>query len=264
MRVMEILRFPQKIEITDLDHCYRPRLNQAEVFFPEQAIPLLGYMCYPNDPQARDALWRALWSWSRSEAPVMPEGLRRIEKDWPRVADIFHCYCDLVKGQHQARRGGPSIGKAITLVAEIATSVGTGAATLWKAWSAYKDVAHLITAAALICAEARTRYRNGPLEPSGLGRDQFRPFQMAFLMPDLVLAVSLDFERLGLTPARTEPTLDPQTVWRIPKDINVTLLPLLKRKIRRQDVSILNRRRAGNRGKRKKGAQLHKTTPIAR
>jgi hypothetical protein len=270
MRVMEIPAFPPKIEITDLDKFYRARLSQTVVFWPQQAIPLLGYMCHPNDPEACDALRRTLWSWSSgSDAgpPAVPEGLDRIENAWLRVADIFHVYCDLVEGQHQARRGGPSIGKAITLVAATAKSLGTGTSTLWKNWSAYKDVAHLVTAATLICADARTRYRNEPLGPSGLSWDQFVPFQMAMLMPDLVLAVALDFERLGLSVvshARTEPTLDPQTVWRIPPDINVTLLPLLKRKIRGQDLSVLNRRRAGNRGKAKKAARLHKTTPISR
>jgi hypothetical protein len=266
MRVMEIPGFPQKVEITDLDKFYRARLSETDVMWPEQAISLLGYMCYPNDPEARAALRRTMWSWSGSEAPTIPEGLDRIERDWPRVADIFHRYCDLVEGQHQARRGGPSIGKAITLVAANAESLGTGTSTLWKNWSAYKNVAHLVTAAALICAEARTRYRHEPLGPFGLSWDQFRPFQMAFLMPDLVLAVD-DFERLGLSvvsDARTKPTLDPQTVWRIPPDINVTLLPLLKRKIRRQDLSVLNRRRAGNRGQAKKAGRLHKTTPISR
>jgi hypothetical protein len=267
MRVMEIPAFPQKIEITDLDKFYRARLSQTLVFWPQQAIPLLGYMCHPNDPKARDALRRTVWEWSSGSEdapPAVPEGLDRIDRDWLRVADIFHIYCDLVEGQHQARRGGPSIGKAITLVAATAKSVGTGTSTLWKNWSAYKDVAHLVTAAALVCADLRAKYHNEPLGPTGLS---FRSFQMAYLMPDLVLAVALDSERSGLSVvphARTKPTLDPQTVWRIPPDINVTLLPLLIRKIRGQDLSILNRRRAGNRGKAKKAARLHKTTPISR
>jgi hypothetical protein len=253
MSVMEIPAFPQKIEITNLDTFYRARLSETVVLWPEQAIPLLGYMCHPNDPQARAALQRTMWGWSSGSedaSPPVPEGLDRIEKDWLRVADIFHVYCDLVEGQHQRKRGGPSFGKAITLVAATAKSVGTGTSTLWKDWSAYKGVAHLVTAAALICADARTRYRIEPLGPFGLSWDQCRPFQMAFLMPDLVLAVALDFERLGLSivsHVRTEPTLHPQTVYRIPPDINVTLLPQLKRKIRRQDVSVLNSRRAGNR-----------------
>jgi hypothetical protein len=272
MRVMEIPGFPQKIEIPDLHNFYRARLSQTVVMWPQQAIPLLGYMCYPNDPEARDAFLHTMWSWpSGSEAapPAVPEGLSRVQNDWLRVADIFHLHCDLVEGQHQARRGGPSIGKAIALMAANAKSLGTGTATLWKNWSAYKDVAHLVTAAALICAEARTRYRNEPLPPSGLSWDQFVPFQMAVLMPDLVLAVALDFERFGLSVvphARTEPTLDPRTAWRIPPDINVKLLPLLKRKIRGQDLRVLDSRRAGNRGKANvpKATRLRKTTPVSR
>jgi hypothetical protein len=140
-----------------------------------------------------------------------------------------------------------------------AESCGTGTATLWKIWSTYKDVAHLVTAATLISAEARTVYHNKPLEPFGLRGDQFIPFQMAMLMPDLVLAVALEFERLGLSPhASSEPALDPETLWRIPPGINVAPLPPPIRKIRPQDVVVLNNRRAGNRGK----ANAPKTTPV--
>jgi hypothetical protein len=109
-----------------------------------------------------------------------------------------------------------------------------------------------VTAATLISAEARTRYRNKPLEPSGLRFDQFIPFQMAMLMPDLVLAVALEFQRVGLSVVphgRSEPTLHPETLWRIPADINVAPLPPPTRKIRPQDRLVLNNRRAGNRGK---------------
>jgi hypothetical protein len=154
---------------------------------------------------------------SEADPPPVPEGLGPIQNDWLRVADVLHTY----EGQHQARRGGPSIGKAITLVATNAKSWGTGTATLWKNWSTYKDVAHLVTAATLICAEARAWCCNKQLGPFGLSLNQFIPFQMAMLMPDLVLAVALEFERLGLSVVphgRTEPTLDPQTVWRIPPE----------------------------------------------
>jgi hypothetical protein len=58
MRVMEIPGFPQMIEIPDLDKFYRARLSEPDVMWPKQAIPLLGYMCYPNGPEARDALRR--------------------------------------------------------------------------------------------------------------------------------------------------------------------------------------------------------------
>ena len=81
---------------------------------------------------------------------------------------------------------------------------------------------------------------------------QIIPFQMALLMPDLVLAVAMEFERRGIhvaSPARKESALDPDTLWRIPAEINVVPFPLLIRKLRQQDIVVLNNRRAGNRGR---------------
>ena len=101
-----------------------------------------------------------------------------------------------------------------------------------------------------------------PFGPLGLSVNQLVPFQMAMLMPDLVLAVALEFERLGLSVVphpRTEPTLDPETLWRIPADINVAPFPPQIRKIRPQDLEVLRDRRAGNRGK----ARGRKTTPVS-
>jgi hypothetical protein len=257
MRVMEIPSFPQKIEIPDLDSFIRTRLSRTLVMWPEQAIPLLGYMCHPNDGEARDDFLLTLRSWpeaSKAAPPTVPRKLGRIQNDWLRVADILHLLCDLAEGRHQARRGGPSVGKAITLIEANAKSWGTNASTLWKDWSTYKDVAHLAAAATLICAEAREKSRIQWFGRFGLSVNQIIPFQMAMLMPDLVLAVALEFERLGLSVvahAKTEPTLDPDALWRIPLDINVTPLPPPIRKIRPQDLKVLSNRRAGKRGRAK-------------
>jgi hypothetical protein len=265
MRLMEIPRFPRKIEILDLDKFLRARLSQTVVMWPEQAIPLLGYMCYPSDLHARATMLRTLLSWqeaSEGRPPTIPKKLGRIQHNWLRVADIFNHYSDLIVGRHQARRGGASVGKAITLVAAKAESRGTKASTLWKIWSTYKDVAHLVAAATIICAEARNRSCGRPFGPVGLSLNQLGPFQTAMLMPDLVLAVALEFERLGLDlvpHVRTEATLDPETLWRIPPDINVVPIPPPVRQIRPQDLAVLNKRRAGNRGK----AKIRKTTPVS-
>jgi hypothetical protein len=265
MRVMEIPRFPRKIEIPDLHNFIRTRLSQTVVMWPEQAIRLLGYMCYPNDAEAREGFVLTLRSWpeaSEDDPPVIPAKLGRIQQDWLRVADVLHLLCDLAEGRHQARRGGPSVGKAITLVEAIAKSRGTSAASLWKHWSTYKDVAHVVTAATLICVETRFVSRNQPFGPLGLRVNQIIPFQMAMLMPDLVLAVALEFERYGLSViphARTDPTLDPKTLWRIPPGINVASFPVPIRKMRAQDIKVLNDRLAGNRGK----AKVRKTTPVS-
>jgi hypothetical protein len=254
MRVMEIPPFPRTIEIPDLENLLRTRLSTTVVMWPDQAIPLLGCMCHPNDAAARDALVRTLWSWANASddvPPVAPDELRRIQANWLRVADIFHVYCDLIEGRHQERRGGPSIGKAITLVAATTKSWGTSPASLWKLWRIYKDVAHLVTAATLIRAEGRKRSRGRSLGPSGLSVTQILPFQMTLLMPDLVLAVAMEFERYGLdivSNTRPESALDPETLWRVPADINVSPFPVPIRKLRQQDVIVLNNRRAGNRG----------------
>jgi hypothetical protein len=106
MRVMEIARFPRRIEILDLDNLLRTRLSQTVVMWPAQAIPLLGYMCYPNDLDARAALMRTLLSWqeaSEDKPPTIPKKLGRIQHNWLRVADIFNLYSDQIAGQHQAR-----------------------------------------------------------------------------------------------------------------------------------------------------------------
>jgi len=262
MRTMDILPFPRQAEDLDLNSLFRSRLSQRVVLWPEQALPLLGYMCYPNDNGARDDLLCILRSWpesSEAAAASVPKGLGRIQHDWLRVADIFHIHYDLVEGRHQARRGGPSLGKAITVVEANARAWGTKSSSLWKAWSSYKDVAHLVAAATVICAQARIRYRNKPLWPGGLSWNQFIPFQMAMLMPDLVLAVGLEFQRVGLSAvmhSRTEPVLDPATVWHIPPDIKVVPIPPPIRKIRAEDLVVLNHRRAGNRGK------ANRTTPV--
>jgi len=251
MRVMEIPPFPRKFENHDLENLLRSRLSQTIVLWPDQAIPLLGYMGWPNKPTERDEALRTVRSWAEGSKTV-PRRLGRIQYEWLRVADVFHCYCDLINGQHQERRGGPSIGKAIELVDAKAKSRGTGAATLWQYWKTYKDVAHLVTAATLICFEARFRSSHEPFGQFGLSSDQLGPLQMVLLLPDLVLAVALEFERYGLSQipyARTEPALDPKTVWRIPDDVNVAPFPTLIRKISIQDLAILNDRRAGNRGR---------------
>src|SRR5258707_1825989 len=71
-------------------------------------------------------------------------------------------------------------------------------------------------------------------------------------MQELVLAVGFEFERVGLSAlpqGRTEPILDPAAVWRIPPGINVVPIPPPIRKIRAEDLVVLNHRRAGSRGK---------------
>jgi hypothetical protein len=262
MRVMEIPPFPRKIEIPVIENLIRTRLSNAEMVSPQHAIPLVGYMCWPNDEVARADLEGTLWGWldaSQGVQPAIPARLGRLQVNWARVTDVFHTYCDLVDGRHQERRGGPSLGKAIELVEKKATNRGTSQSKLWELWKAYKDVAHLVSAATLISLEARRRYYARPLGPFGLSATQIIPFQMTLLMPDFVLAVAMEFEPHGLggtSNVRAESAFDPDTLWRIPTDINVVPIPPPMRPLNSQDIDILNNRRAGNRGRAKQLSNL--------
>jgi hypothetical protein len=252
MRTMQIRWFPgAQIQITELEALIEGRLIGDVVGWPDQAVPLLGYMAWPNDAAAR-ARW--LEAHGRNDHRLIDELIGKtmlIQQHWARAADILHLHYDMTSGGHQQRRGGPSVGKAIFLVDAIAKSKGTGAAKLWEIWGTYKDVAHLVAAAVLVSADAQTRHRAAPY---GLRLHRFQPFRMAMLIPELVIAVAMSFEEYGLhtvAHGRAEPMFDPETLWRIPPDINVALLPPPPRAIRPMDLALLNDRRAGNSGKAK-------------
>lgn len=255
MRTMDIPKFLDRVEIADIAAFTDARL--AGEFQPsEQAIILAEYMFYPADEEARASFRSALRSCA-DPLRLNLKGMRRIQYLWLRVADVFHLYYDLAKGDHQSRRGGATISKAAHLAAKNTKSLGTSEATFWSAWKAYKDVAPLVTATILVWTNARivfpgeyvfafrTHDDAEPLKPHRL-----TPFHIVLLMPDLVLAVGRSFEEFGLTIAgRPDAGLDPETLWRIPADINANAVVPPTRTIRPDDKLILNARRAGNRGR---------------
>jgi hypothetical protein len=258
MRALQIPSFPgAQIEITDLGSLIKGRLIDDLVVWPDQAVPLVGYMAWPNDAVAHN---RWLEAHRGNDKPAISKLAppKLIQQHWARIADIVHLHHDLTQGQHQKRRGGASVGKAISLINASAKSKGTGTAKLWEIWKTYKDVAHLVTGAVLVSGEAQTRHR---MSPYGLRLHQFQPLRMAALVPELVISVAMTVESYGLEEVahgRAESLFDPNSFWRIPPDINVTPLPLPVRKITKIDVAVLNARRAGNRGT----ARKRKTTPV--
>src|SRR5258708_8590562 len=223
MRFMSIPPFARKIEIPDFDFFVRSRLSQETVIWPEQAIPLVGYMGWPNDSEGRTAAVTIIRGWLQGSRAVPPR-LRQIQTDWARVADIFHIHFDLTEGGHQRRRGGPSIGKAIEVAARSIRAKGAHPANLWRAWKEYKDVAHLVTAATITCADARQRAKVKSFGDFGLDAERLGTFTIAMMMPDFVLSLGLSFQDYGLnsTPhSRKHPMLDPANLCRIPPEMNV-------------------------------------------
>src|SRR5579859_536003 len=257
MRTMKIPPFPKRIEISDIEALTNSRLGE-KFSLSEQARALAEYMFHPASEEARTSFGSALRS-SPDPLRLNLKGMRRAQYTWLRVADVFHVYYDLATGGHQSRRGGATISKAVHLAAKNTKSLGTSEATFWSAWKAYKDVAPLVTATITIFANARivitseyvaafrTHDDAEPIKPA-----QLTPFQIALLMPDLVLAVGRSFEEFELTKInnRSDAGLDPETLWRIPEDVNVEPIPPPIRNIRRVDKLVLKARRAGNRGRR--------------
>lgn len=259
MRTMRIGGFlGHRIEIKRLVSLAKGRLLNDIVVWPGQAVPLVGYMAWPNDDATRSRWINAHRYRDGTVTSALALELKIKQQHWARVADIVHLHYDLALGGHQKRRGGTSVGKAISLIATTAKSKGTGTSRLWEIWKTHKDVAHLVTAAVLISADVQTRHRKSPY---GLRLTQFQPYRIAMLLPEVVLSVAMTIQDYGLQHipyARTEPLFDPETLWRIPSDINVAPVALPVRRITTAHIAVLNARRAGNRGK----AKRRDTTPV--
>ena len=182
-----------------------------------------------------------------------------MHQQWGRVADTVLLHHGMTEGGHQKRRGGPSVGKAIFLGAKRIKARGASQANMWEGWSAYKDAAHLIAAVIAVCADIQRRNRNQPL---GIGLQDMLPIRVVCLVPELVIGVSLHYQQYGLNcmvKGGAEPMFDPETLWRIPKNIGIEPMLPLVREILPDEIVILNARRAGNRGR----ASLLEATPVS-
>jgi hypothetical protein len=257
MRTMNIPPFPTRIEISEIKSLTNARLKE-KFSLSEQAAALAGYLFYPASEQARSSFGSALRS-SADPLRLNLAGMRRIQYRWLRVADVFELYYDMAMGGHQSRRGGATISKAVHLAAKNTKSLGTSEPTFWSAWEAYKDVAPSVTATILIWANARFVFTDEYVaafrthdDAEPIKTNQLLPFHIVMLMPDLVLAVGRSFEEFELKKinSRSDAGPDPETLWRIPEDVNVERVPPPIRNIRPEDKLILNARRAGNRGRR--------------
>jgi hypothetical protein len=91
MRTMQIRPFPgSKIQITDLGYLIKERLVRDLVLWPDQALPLVGYMAWPNDPLMRERWLEAHRRNDHSTINELMQRLKIIQQHWARVADIVH------------------------------------------------------------------------------------------------------------------------------------------------------------------------------
>ena len=104
--------------------------------------------------------------------------------------------------------------------------------------------------------------RRNRQEPLGVGFQDLLPIWVACLVPELVIGVGLHYQEYGLkcvSMGAAEPMFDPESIWRIPENIGIEPVLPPGREILAEEIAILNKRRAGNRGR----ANELKTTPVS-
>jgi hypothetical protein len=153
--------------------------------------------------------------------------------------------------RHNTRPDRSTVGTLATFLDVISqiSQMHPKQASLWDNWHAYRDVVHLIAAVIAVCFDMQTRNRQKPLGLKGF--QDLLPARVICLVPDLILGVALTYRKYGLdriAKGGTELMLDPETVWRIPENINVEPVEPPIRKILTDEIAVLNTRRAGNHG----------------
>jgi hypothetical protein len=232
--------------------------------FPAASLLLVAYMAWPNNEAERNG-WMATSTASfaarqvestRAESPTkqvtfelfggfrviadssfsyMMEKLTAVQQRWSRVADVLQAVIDIKHEMRRPIRGGASISKAYDLLKGYPALPRKS--QLSKDWSDFRDVAHLIAAAAAIASRGRDRAEGASAVLTAV-----------MLVPEVVLALALAYQRFGLTfrpHGRGVPILPPETLWRVPDVEDAPVLPLLIRRLSAPDLEYLtNKRRA--------------------
>ncbi len=251
------------------------RLNDGLMAFPQASHLLVAYTAWPNDQKPRDQymatniglsvahLERRLafpvtaispekqamnlsgrsplevfGGWEIVAEAALSSVLDQVDKaqrQWPQVADIFHVITDIAHEKRVKIRGGPSISKAIDLVADAHGLPGRS--QLSAVWSKFHDVAHILTAGAYLAHCVLGRGNKGAASI----------LSAILFMPDIVVPLAGAFQQFGLTTiphGRTIPILDPETLWRVPASHFPVALPLPVRRLTQRQLDLLQTRRA--------------------
>jgi hypothetical protein len=260
---MRVMYVPKSVQIIDsiefavgLHESRSRQINRiggehAGLYVPLQASPYLAaYMAWPNDEPKRDE-WLAAVGASRISAdsdangrtinlkllagPALEAKVAEIvifQVAWTAVADVFQRLIDMAKEERVSLRGGPSISKAIALC-ELDKTYSR--AHLERFWSQYRDVAHLITAAAFLASRVQ----------SGTGS----VFTTAWTSPDAVIGIADGFELFGLSNkphGKTDTFLAADTTWRLPEHCCKEKPFLAHRPLSDEQIRFLQLRRSRN------------------
>ena len=225
MQVMNLPELPLgPSSVEDCVQLYLSRLPADDAPWPHVSLLLTAYMAWPNDRPQRDS-WNAIYlarfiqnsggdiagdrpaakasksrHWVTFEKfgglgavakPAfdhMAEEIAQVQRRWLLVADIFQMIVDMAHDDRIALRRGASISKAIELC-EIERTM-PGHSQLRKAWSDFRDVAHLIAASARLAHEGLTK----------AAAHEASILKAIWIAPDAVVALAAGFQESGLQP----------------------------------------------------------------
>lgn len=275
MRVMNLPELPAgPNSVEDCIGLYLNRLPTDDALWPQVSLLLTAYMAWPNDEPARNSLaatflarflqnpdagtsgnigaeiasnsgdWIAFEKFGGLGAVAKPafdylaEEIARVQRRWLLVADIFQMIVDMAHDDRIALWRGPSISKAIELC-EIERTM-PGHSQLRKAWSDFRDVAHLIVAGACLA--------HGGVAKAAA--HEHSVLNAIWIAPDAVLALASGFQEFGLQPKpvrKESPTLRPDKVWRIPPRLVPQKPFVVVRRLTEAQLEHLRTRRAPKR-----------------
>jgi hypothetical protein len=256
------------------DECielYSKRVGANDAPWPQVSMLLTAYMAWPNNEAARDSFAASYMALQlgrptgkdvpapSDDQPVDPKlkalqqfgGLKAIanpaldflcdkiaqqQRGWLLVADIFQLIVDMAHENRIILRRGPSVSKAVELC-EVERAL-PGHSQIRKAWSGFRDVAHLITAGAYIARQARVN--DSELYESSL-------LEVVWRAPDALVALGAGFEQFGLEPKQVdkeESILRPQKLWRVPPDLKPQKPFVIFRRLTESQLAYLQTRRA--------------------
>jgi len=245
MLVMNLPELP--VGPNSVDECVRlclKRLPADDALWPRVSLLLTAYMAWPNDESKRDSFvatylarfiqnsagemsrdlsvanvptsqdWIAFEKFGGLGAVAKPafdhlnEEIAQLQRRWLLVADIFQLIVDMAYDDRIALRRGSSISKAIELC-EIERTM-PGHSQLRKAWSDFRDVAHLLVASAHLAHEGIS---------NSTATHEASILKAIWIVPDGVLALAAGFQEFGLQPKavrKESPILRQDKLWRVP------------------------------------------------
>ena len=264
---MRVMFVPKSVQIVDLVefaeqlHASRARqLNRAGdapagLHVPLQtSFYLAAYMAWPNDGAKRNQ-WIAALRAEKHLANAGAQGLldqpdnvglkllakpalaakmseiADLQSAWTAVADVFQRLIDMATDEHLSLRRGPSVSKAIALCEFDKTY---GRAQFERFWSQYRDVAHLITAAAWLASRDTS---DGSI------------FSVVWLSPDAVIGIADGLEYFGVSTkphGATDTFLPSKTTWRLPDHCCKGKPFLIKRPLSAEQRQFLKHRKSRN------------------